>query len=41
MLNNPKAIVHMNDILTIAYYVNGLYEVVFTEEKNWDKFIKT
>lgn len=34
MLNNPKAMIHMNDILTIAKSDGNLYDVVFTEEKN-------
>ncbi len=33
MLKNPKVIVHMNDILNIAKFDGGLYDVVFTEEK--------
>ena len=34
MLNNPKAMIHMNDVLTIAKSDGNLYDVVFTEEKN-------
>ena len=34
MLKNPKAIVHMNEVLTIAKAVDGsLYEVAFVEER--------
>lgn len=34
MLNNPKAQIHMNDMLSIATSMDGnLYEVVFTDEK--------
>ncbi len=33
MLNNPKALIHMNDILTIAKSDGNLYDVVFTDEK--------
>jgi quinol monooxygenase YgiN len=33
MLNNPKVIVRMNDILNIAKSDGSLYDVVFTEEK--------
>ncbi len=33
MLNNPKALVHMNDILNIAKLDGNLYDVVFTDEK--------
>jgi heme-degrading monooxygenase HmoA len=37
MLKNPKAIVHMNEVLTIAKAVDGsLYEVVFVEERTSD-----
>jgi quinol monooxygenase YgiN len=31
MLNNPKAQIHMNDILNIAKSDGNLYDVVFTE----------
>lgn len=34
MLNNPKAMIHMNDVLNIAKSDGRLYDVVFTEEKN-------
>ena len=32
MLKNPKAIVHMNEVLTIAKADGSLYEVAFVEE---------
>ena len=32
MLKNPKAIVHMNEVLTIAKTDGSLYEVAFVEE---------
>jgi quinol monooxygenase YgiN len=34
MLNNPKAQIHMNDILNIAKSDGNLYDVVFTEKRN-------
>jgi len=34
-LRNPKAIVHMNEVLSIAKSVEGsLYEVVFVDERS-------
>jgi hypothetical protein len=34
MLRNPKAVVHMNEVLSIAKSVEGsLYEVVFVDER--------
>jgi hypothetical protein len=33
MVSNPKAIVHMNDVLTIAKANGSLYEVVFVDDK--------
>jgi quinol monooxygenase YgiN len=32
MLKNPKALIHMNDILNIAKSDGNLYDVVFTDE---------
>ena len=32
MLKNPKAILHMNEILTIAKVDGSLYNVVFTDD---------
>jgi heme-degrading monooxygenase HmoA len=33
MLNDPSAIIHMNDIASMAKAGRTLYELVFTEEK--------
>ena len=33
MLNDPSAIIHMNDIASMAKADRTLYELVFTEEK--------
>lgn len=34
MLNNPKAQIHMNDLLGVATSMDGnLYDVVFTDER--------
>ncbi len=32
--NNPKAMIHMNEVLTIAKSDGDQYDVAFTEEKN-------
>jgi hypothetical protein len=32
MLKNPKAIVHMNEVLTIAK-ADGIYKVAFVDER--------
>ena len=34
MLNDPRAIIYMNDIATMAKVDRTLYELVYTEEKN-------
>jgi hypothetical protein len=34
MLNDPRAIIYMNDIATIAEVDRTLYELVYTDEKN-------
>lgn len=34
MLNDPRAIIYMNDIATMAKVDRILYELVYTEEKN-------
>jgi heme-degrading monooxygenase HmoA len=34
MLNDPSAIIHMNDIANIARVNRTLYELVYTEEKD-------
>ena len=31
MLKNPRAITHMNDVLSIAKVDGGLYEIVFID----------
>ncbi len=33
MVNDPRVIIHMNDIASIAKVDRTLYEIVFTEEK--------
>lgn len=33
MLNDPHAIIHMNDVATIAKVDRSLYEMVYVEEK--------
>jgi quinol monooxygenase YgiN len=41
MLNNPKVIVHMNEISTIAKGESRLYEVVFVDDSGSSNSIST